>query len=96
VTISTDEGIEGHMFVAAPGADVTQQLVSTAKPMLLGRNPLDIGAIWRDLAAFPRLLDPTVQGYVDIALWDIAGKVAGLPVHRLLGSCRTRVPCYAS
>lgn len=96
MTISTDEGIDGHVFVAAPGPDVTRQLVSTVKPMLLGRNPLDIGAVWHDLAALSRMLDPTVQGYVDIALWDIAGKAAGLPVHRLLGSCRTRVPCYAS
>jgi L-alanine-DL-glutamate epimerase-like enolase superfamily enzyme len=96
MTISTDEGIEGHVFVAAPGPDVTGQLVSTVKPLLLGRDPLSIGAVWHDLAALSRLLDPAVQGYVDIALWDIAGKAAGLPVHRLLGSCRTRVPCYAS
>jgi L-alanine-DL-glutamate epimerase-like enolase superfamily enzyme len=33
---------------------------------------------------------------VDVALWDIAGQVAGLPIHRLLGSCRDRVPAYAS
>jgi L-alanine-DL-glutamate epimerase-like enolase superfamily enzyme len=31
-----------------------------------------------------------------VALWDIAGKVAGLPIHRLLGTCRDRVPAYAS
>jgi L-alanine-DL-glutamate epimerase-like enolase superfamily enzyme len=96
MTISTDEGIDGHVFVSAPGPDVSQQLVSAAKLMLLGRNPLDIGAIWHDIAAFSRMFDPTVQGYVDLALWDIAGKVAGLPVHRLLGTCRTRVPAYAS
>ena len=96
MTISTDEGIEGHVFLSGPGADVTQQLVSVAKPMLLGRDPLDIGAIWHDLAGRQRMLHPTVQGYVDIALWDIAGKAAGMPVHRLLGSCRTRVPAYAS
>jgi L-alanine-DL-glutamate epimerase-like enolase superfamily enzyme len=34
---------------------------------------------------------------IDIALWDIAGKAAGQPVHRLLGGCRLpRLPCYAS
>jgi L-alanine-DL-glutamate epimerase-like enolase superfamily enzyme len=96
MTLSTDEGVEGHVFVTAPGADVTGQLISVVKPMLLGRDPLDIGAVWHDLAAASRMLDPTVQGYVDIALWDIMGKTAGLPVHRLLGTCRTRVPCYAS
>ncbi len=96
VTISTDEGIDGHVFLSPPGVDVAPQLVNVAKPMLVGRDPLDLGAIWHDFAARARMFDPTVQGYVDIALWDIAGKAAGLPVHRLLGTCRTSVPAYAS
>src|SRR5690349_7873613 len=35
-------------------------------------------------------------GAMDIALWDIAGKATGLPIHRLLGSYRTSAPAYAS
>ena len=41
-------------------------------------------------------LSPHAVGTVDIALWDIAGKAAGLPVHRLLGTCRDRIPAYFS
>ncbi len=33
---------------------------------------------------------------MDVALWDVAGKVSGLPIHRLLGAFRDRVPAYAS
>ena len=33
---------------------------------------------------------------MDIALWDIAGKAAGLPIHRLMGTTRTSAPAYAS
>ena len=95
LTIETDEGIEGHNFLSRPQADVTSQLISAVKPRLLGRDPLDIGAIWGELGG-RRDLDPIVQGYVDVALWDIAGKVAGLPVHRLLGTVRTALPAYAS
>jgi L-alanine-DL-glutamate epimerase-like enolase superfamily enzyme len=43
-----------------------------------------------------RNVDPFAIGVVDVALWDIAGKVAGLPVHRLLGTYRDRVPAYFS
>ena len=75
---------------------MTPQLLGPAKQLLVGRDPLDIGAIWHDFHVRARMFDPNVQGYVDIALWDIAGKVAGLPVHRLLGSARTVVPSYAS
>ena len=35
-------------------------------------------------------------GAVDVALWDLAGRATGLPVHRLMGSCRDSVPAYAS
>ncbi len=96
LTISTDEGIEGHAFISPPGADVAGQLIASVKPMLLGRDPLQIGAIWHVIAGRSRMLDHTIQGYVDIALWDIAGKAAGMPVHQLLGSCRSTVPAYAS
>ncbi len=33
---------------------------------------------------------------MDVAVWDIAGKVANLPIHRLLGTCRESAPAYAS
>jgi L-alanine-DL-glutamate epimerase-like enolase superfamily enzyme len=96
VTFATDEGIDGHVFVSGPGVDVTPQLLGPAKQLLVGRDALDIGAIWNDFRTRARMFDPTVQGYVDIALWDIAGKAAGLPVHRLLGTARTQAPSYAS
>ena len=86
--IQTDEGLEGNTFITPPGPDVTDQLIGQVKPMLLGRDPLDIGAVWHDLWAKRRGMHSTVQGYVDVALWDLAGKAAGLPVHRLLGTVR--------
>ena len=43
-----------------------------------------------------RFVDPSAIGSVDVALWDIAGKAAGLPVHRLLGTCRHKIPVYFS
>ena len=99
LTISTDEGVEGHNFLSLPGPGpeiVGQQIVRHLKPILLGRNPLDIGAIWADMNRASRSVDPIAIGTVDVALWDIAGKVAGLPIHRLLGSCREKVPVYFS
>jgi L-alanine-DL-glutamate epimerase-like enolase superfamily enzyme len=99
LSIETDEGIVGHDFMSLPGIGPRQtgeQILNFVRPRLLGRNPLDIGAIWNQLARLGRNIDPSVQGYIDVALWDIAGKAAGLPIHRLLGSVRTRVPAYAS
>lgn len=102
LTIETDEGISGHTFLydqaaVSPGIEALgRQMVRDVRPRLLGRNPLDIGAIWNELRSMSRSLHPSVQGYVDVTLWDIAGKAAGLPVHRLLGTCREEMPVYAS
>ena len=94
VAIDTDEGITGNAFLG--GGDVSALQLMRLKPRLIGKNPLDIGAIWHELWPSHRGIHPSVIGAVDVALWDIAGKTAGLPIHRLLGSCRTKVPAYAS
>ena len=89
----------GHAFLGSSrqGADAyVGPLMEFIKPSLLGRNPLDIGAIWADMWKNNRNVSTNAIGAVDVALWDIAGKVARLPIHRLLGSCRDRVPAYAS
>jgi L-alanine-DL-glutamate epimerase-like enolase superfamily enzyme len=99
VTISTDEGVSGHTFLSLPGPGaeaVARQIITSFKPMLVGEDPLDIGVLWGRMQKRARFVDPAAIGAVDIALWDIAGKVAGLPVHRLLGTCRDRIPVYFS
>jgi L-alanine-DL-glutamate epimerase-like enolase superfamily enzyme len=99
VTVQTDAGIEGHAFLGSSrqGADAyAGPLIEFVKPAIMGANPLDIGAIWHRLWKMNRLVSTYAIGAVDVALWDVAGKVANLPIHRLLGSCRDRVPAYAS
>ena len=99
VTVHTDEGVEGYAFLGSSrqGADAyAGPLIEFVKPFLVGQNPLDSGAIWERMWKMNRSVSTNAIGAVDVALWDIAGKVAGLPIHRLLGTCRDRVPAYAS
>ena len=99
LTVHTDEGVEGHAFLGSSrqGADAhAGPLMEFIKPAVVGANPLDIGAIWQRMWKMNRSVSTNSIGAVDVALWDIAGKVAGLPIHRLLGTCRDRVPAYAS
>ncbi len=99
LTLSTDEGITGHAFLGSAfyAADMDgASLIRYLKPLLLGQNPLDRERLHK--AMFKRVRTTTVRaiGAVDIALWDIAGKSANLPIHSLLGSYRDRVPAYIS
>lgn len=99
VTVHTDEGVDGHSFLGSSrqGADAhVKPLIEFIKPLVVGRNPLDIGAIWAEMWKQNRAVTTYAMGAVDVALWDIAGQVAGLPIHRLLGTCRDRVPAYSS
>ena len=99
LTVYTDEGVQGHAFLGSSrqGADAfVGPLMEFVKPILMGRNPLDIGAIWSRMWKLNRSVSTYAIGAVDVALWDIAGQVAGLPIHRLLGTCRDSVPAYAS
>src|SRR5262245_65870856 len=62
----------------------------------MGQDPLERERLYQGLMARVRQTTLRAIGAVDVALWDIAGKVANMPIHRLLGSYRDRVPAYAS
>jgi L-alanine-DL-glutamate epimerase-like enolase superfamily enzyme len=104
VRVDTDAGVTGwgeafgHRIFPATRAAIDTLL----GPMCVGRDPGQIAAIHDDLQ---RVLHgvgrngPAIYALsgIDIALWDIAGKVAGLPLYRLLGgSPRADMPAYAS
>ena len=99
VTVETDEGVSGNSFLGSSrmGADhFALGLIEFIKPIVIGRNPLDIGAIWADMYKMNRSVSTYVIAAVDVCLWDINGKLAGQPIHRLLGTCRDSVPVYSS
>src|SRR5438067_8074245 len=104
VRVDTDQGITGwgesfgHRIFPATRAAIDTVL----GPMCVGRDPTQIAAIHDDLQRLLHGLGrhrPTIYALsgIDIALWDIAGKVAGLPLYRLLGGgTRADLPAYAS
>jgi L-alanine-DL-glutamate epimerase-like enolase superfamily enzyme len=99
VTLATDDGPEGHAFLgsAMRGAHLdAQSLVQYLKPLVVGQDPLDRERLYQAMWQKNRSTTLRAIGAVDVALWDLAGKVAGLPIHRLLGSYRDSVPAYAS
>jgi L-alanine-DL-glutamate epimerase-like enolase superfamily enzyme len=66
---------------------------------VMGADPLSIEAlyarIFRRGGGLPGFVERAAS-LIDVALWDINGKVAGQPVYKLMGGFRGRVPCYAS
>ena len=68
-------------------------------PELIGENPLDREYLFQKLMRADRYsghVPITAHGPIDVALWDITAKKAGLPLWRLLGGYRDRVPAYAT
>jgi len=104
VKVGTDTGITGwgeafgYNVIPATRAAIDQILA----PMCLGRDPLKIDVLMLELQQKLHIFGrsgPIIFGLsgLDIALWDIAGKAAGQPVHKLLGGARSpRLTCYAS
>jgi L-alanine-DL-glutamate epimerase-like enolase superfamily enzyme len=102
--LRTDGGITGwgssSFFVMDAGARVVQTILEhEIKPLLVGQDPAFPKKIRADL--WRALEYQGMQGVtqfalsaVDIALWDIIGKAAGLPVYKMLGAARDRMPVY--
>src|SRR5438094_906237 len=95
VRIVTDEGISGYGEVESSKPYLKPQILFY-KPLLVGEDPTDVERTMlkiRRLASFKPW--GSAVSAIEMALWDVAGKAAGLPVHKLLGGkIRDRVRVY--
>ena len=100
VRIFTDQGLVGTGAVANyTSYDYDRYTAETIRhmiPILLGRDPLDRESIRQ--ALWPRVfpLVPGAIAAIDIALWDLLGKIEDKPIYQLLGGTRDRIKAYAS
>ena len=101
VEVVSEDGVSGFGEVYGP-ARLNAPIVRLYGETLIGRDAGARELIWEDLYA--RFRDHGQKGLaiqalsgIDIALWDLAGKTMGMPVHALMGGpIRTRVPAYAT
>lgn len=102
--LRTNDGIEGIGHAALVPWSMNNALKAAVDALaqeVVGRNPMDIERIVADLfwaAGAGSTAGVAVHAIaaIDVALWDIRGKIAGEPIHKLLGGFTDRVPVYAS
>jgi D-galactarolactone cycloisomerase len=102
--VETDEGVSGIGSASGNGELIEVIVAKVLKPLLIGMDPTEIDEIW-DRAYFrgghkefgTRGIGVVALSGIDVALWDILGKVRGVPIYQLLGDkCRDKVPVYAT
>jgi len=97
LVIRTDVGITGLAF-SQRGTMLRDVVDRRLRAELIGQDPLAREYLWHRVWELDRIdrFPVFVQGMVDVALWDIAGKAVDLPIYQLLGSFRESIPAYAS
>ncbi len=97
IRIDTDAGLAGYGEAGIP-AGAARERIAMMMPQLVGQDPLAIERHFYMMSATQYSFMahiPTVSG-IDIALWDLAGKITGLPLYRLLGGpFRKEIPVYS-
>lgn len=98
VKIETDEGVTG--IGLGRGGAIVRATIEQLKPLLVGEDPVNVERLWEKMWV-PKLIGRrglTTQAIssIDIALWDLRGKVAGMPLYKMLGGYRDRVPTYVA
>jgi L-alanine-DL-glutamate epimerase-like enolase superfamily enzyme len=103
VRVTTDDGTVGIGEIYPSNVTITDAVVREAlRPLLIGEPASDIERLWHRMyrAAYrvgPMGVQLQAIAGIDIALWDILGQQAGLPIYQLLGGAyRPEVKLYAS
>ncbi len=98
VKIRTDQGVTG--LGLGSGGEIERAAGRQLTPLLIGEDPIDVERLWHKMWV-PKLtgrrgIVTRAISAIDIGLWDIRGKAAGLPLYKLLGGYRDRVPTYVA
>jgi L-alanine-DL-glutamate epimerase-like enolase superfamily enzyme len=104
VFLDTDRGITGESLLFTVNGKrlrLLDEMVRSLEPLVVGSDPDFVERFWSQAWSDTNFIGQRgvpVFGIaaIDGALWDIKGKEAGKPIHRLLGAYRNRIPTYAS
>lgn len=99
LTLTTDEGHKGHAF--APVEVIRPHVLEAfARKVLVGQDPFQREHLWKSLEHWQRgsagQLTDRALAAIEQALWDLAGRALKLPVYKLIGGYRDKVPAYGS
>ena len=101
LVVKTDTEVEGYGFGwgTKGGMRTAHTIAEVFRPELIGNDPLDRERLWHAAHRADRyggLASFNSYGPLDVALWDIASKSANVPLYKLIGAYRDRIPAYAS
>ena len=104
VEVETKSGLVGlgyQLYLREGFRTTAACLEEMMVPRVLGRDATEVEAIWSDLWRTTRAdgrggAPVLALSALDVALWDIVGQHAGMPLHRLWGHYRSEVPAYGS
>lgn len=102
VELETRSGLQGHgLTYLSDGSVIAEAINTVAAPVVIGQDPMANEKIWRDL--YWTMTAAGQSGYachaisaIDLAIWDIKGKLLDTPIWRLLGGARNRLGVYVT
>ena len=104
--IRTDDGFEGNSIIGQHRINSMIQIENIQKRFkhhLLGKDPLTSIELWTHINKMPKVsinrfspMDFSSWASIDVALWDLKGKITGLPVYSLLGGTEEKIPAYGT
>ena len=105
IRVVTSTGIEGNSIIGqhrGNSTDKIKEIIKTFKPILINSKERDWESIWKKLFELAKNHNINKTLYheclasIDVAIWDIIGKINDSPIHKILGQIRNSIPVYGT